>query len=147
MDDGAGVDGGSSADFFAVTSQPDATVIREILDGTTNTVMLLESAGRHFLYRAGRKEADSGTKAGNSVLISGWAEGNVFVARGYDRAGLAKGPCMINCSNGYAVNAFHPGGANVAMADGSVRFLKETISPATFAALMTRAAGEVPADY
>ena len=50
---------------------------------------------------------------------------------------------MVNCSNFYAVYSFHPGGATLGMADGSVRFIKQTIDPATFAALMTRAGGEI----
>ena len=37
----------------------------------------------------------------------------------------------------------HPGGANFAMADGSVRFIKESISQQMYRALGTRAGGEV----
>jgi prepilin-type N-terminal cleavage/methylation domain-containing protein/prepilin-type processing-associated H-X9-DG protein len=39
--------------------------------------------------------------------------------------------------------AEHPGGANVLLGDGSVRFVKETIHPMTWVALSTRAGGEV----
>ena len=44
------------------------------------------------------------------------------------------------------VNSFgslHPGGANFAMVDGSVRFIKQTIAQPTYQALGTRAGGEV----
>ena len=37
----------------------------------------------------------------------------------------------------------HPGGVNVLMADGSSRFIKDSISPQTWMALGTRANGEV----
>ena len=39
--------------------------------------------------------------------------------------------------------SFHPGGANIGFADGSVRFLKQTINVRTYMALSTRAGGEI----
>jgi prepilin-type processing-associated H-X9-DG protein len=55
------------------------------------------------------------------------------------------GECAINCTNAYEIYAFHSGGANVALADGSVRFLRESVSVRTLAALATRAGGEAVA--
>ena len=52
-------------------------------------------------------------------------------------------PCAINCSNNREIYSFHPGGANVVFADGSVRFLNESIPIKVLAALVTRAGGEV----
>jgi prepilin-type N-terminal cleavage/methylation domain-containing protein/prepilin-type processing-associated H-X9-DG protein len=43
----------------------------------------------------------------------------------------------------FAFRSNHPGGANFAMADGSVRFIKQTVNQATYMALGTRAGGEV----
>jgi prepilin-type processing-associated H-X9-DG protein len=37
----------------------------------------------------------------------------------------------------------HPGGVNVTLLDGSVRFIKSTISPPTWWALATKSGGEV----
>lgn len=42
-----------------------------------------------------------------------------------------------------AFGSNHPGGANFAFVDGSVRFLKQTVSQSIFKALGTRAGGEV----
>jgi prepilin-type N-terminal cleavage/methylation domain-containing protein/prepilin-type processing-associated H-X9-DG protein len=42
-----------------------------------------------------------------------------------------------------AARSYHSGGVNVGMADGSVRFVKNSINPVTWAALGTRAGSEV----
>jgi prepilin-type processing-associated H-X9-DG protein len=39
-------------------------------------------------------------------------------------------------------NSYHPGGANFALADGSVRFIKSSIAQSTYWALGTKAGGE-----
>jgi prepilin-type processing-associated H-X9-DG protein len=43
----------------------------------------------------------------------------------------------------YGTFSNHPGGFNAGFADGSVRFIKRSISPVVFKALITRASGEV----
>ena len=59
----------------------------------------------------------------------------------YDNAG-----CTGFCSDHSHItkaSSFHPGGVNMLMADGSVRFVKNTIMMTTYWALGTRANGEV----
>jgi prepilin-type processing-associated H-X9-DG protein len=51
--------------------------------------------------------------------------------------------CAINCNNSQGVYGFHPGGANVAFGDGSVRFLSTATSVATLMAIVSRGSGEV----
>jgi len=48
-----------------------------------------------------------------------------------------------DCAGMYGLSSYHSGGANVALADGSVRFLKSTTNVATVWALGTRNQGEV----
>ncbi len=52
---------------------------------------------------------------------------------------------VYGCDDGpyQNVNSMHPGGANVLFADGSVRFLKSSISIPTYWALGTKSNGEV----
>ncbi len=46
-----------------------------------------------------------------------------------------------------AIGSQHPGGAHVALADGSVRFLSENMSHTVLAYVSTRAGGEVATDF
>jgi prepilin-type processing-associated H-X9-DG protein len=43
--------------------------------------------------------------------------------------------------------SYHPGGVNVMLADGSARFVAETVELATWRSLITRDGGEVLSDY
>ncbi len=52
----------------------------------------------------------------------------------------------INVTNNYEIYGFHSGGANVAMADGSVRFLKDSLKLSLQAAYVTMACGEITND-
>jgi prepilin-type N-terminal cleavage/methylation domain-containing protein/prepilin-type processing-associated H-X9-DG protein len=46
-----------------------------------------------------------------------------------------------------AARSFHPGGVNVLLCDGSVRFVRDSIALATWRALATRDGGEVLGDF
>ena len=56
-----------------------------------------------------------------------------------------EGTCAINCTNYRSAGffSFHPGGAQFCLADGSVRFISETIDAFTLAAVTTRSRGEI----
>jgi prepilin-type N-terminal cleavage/methylation domain-containing protein/prepilin-type processing-associated H-X9-DG protein len=114
----------------------------DIADGTAHTILVAECAGRPHLWRGRREVAN--------VWLSGgpWASRNLLWLRGATPDGTAfLGPCAVNCTNDREVYSFHPGGANVALADGSVRHLRAGIGIRVLAALVTRAGGEVvPAD-
>ena len=43
----------------------------------------------------------------------------------------------------YSFRSMHPGGANFAFGDGSIRFLKTSIAAGTFRLLANRADGEI----
>ena len=46
-----------------------------------------------------------------------------------------------------AARSRHSGGVNLALCDGSVRFVRDGIELVTWRALATRAGGEVPGDF
>lgn len=58
-----------------------------------------------------------------------------------NNAAIPGGPC--NSLGQWAFRSFHPGGVNFAMADGSVRFIKNSVNLNTYRALGTRNLGEV----
>jgi prepilin-type N-terminal cleavage/methylation domain-containing protein/prepilin-type processing-associated H-X9-DG protein len=129
-------------------------------DGLSNTLHLTESAGRPNLYRNGKLVT---TASGNNrVNGGGWCRpaSELNVLRGSSADGTTfPGPRAINATNGEVlgtyphpfyntdgtghVYAFHAGGANALFADGSVRFLRQSLDIATLAALVSRNGGEV----
>lgn len=134
----------------------------DVLDGLSNTILYAESAGRPYLYRKGNRRVSSDLLA-SRVNAGGWSRpASDFSFDGASRDGATlPGPAPINATNGEDVAtagfphpyygsegtaeayAFHPGGAQFALGDGSVRFLAETIEVRNFARLITRDGGEV----
>jgi prepilin-type processing-associated H-X9-DG protein len=77
-----------------------------------------------------------------------WADSdNRLTVTGTDAtvtANIGTGPCVMNCNNLQGdIYSFHSGGANIGFADGSVHFVRDSISIVTLAALVTKAGGEV----
>jgi prepilin-type N-terminal cleavage/methylation domain-containing protein/prepilin-type processing-associated H-X9-DG protein len=114
------------------------TRMTDIIDGTSNTILVAEDAGRPTFYNAQRQVYDPVGKEG------GWADPNgAFSLDGAYPDGTIRGPCPMNCSNDSEMYSFHTGGANTVFADGSVHFLKQSIDLCMLGRLMTRAGGEV----
>jgi len=143
--------------------------LRQVLDGTSNTIMFAESAGRPYVHIGGQKIGDL---PDHRVNGGGWARpASDFGLDGFDTAtNKFVGPCAINCANGedvfdltsgdsgnptkipypyYGTNgtseaySFHPGGVNSAFGDGSVHFLREEIEIRVLARMVTRNGNEV----
>jgi prepilin-type processing-associated H-X9-DG protein len=131
---------------FAVMHRNSTTRIADIQDGTTNTIMVVECAGRPQVYRLGVPNPGLSNDQGIS-----WADSEgPFSLDGASADGTQEGCTPANgCT--YAMNkkndnepySFHPGGAMFLFADGHVQFIAESVKLQTLAALCTRSAGEV----
>ncbi|MBA4063395.1 MAG: prepilin-type cleavage/methylation domain-containing protein [Isosphaera sp.] len=106
-----------------------------ILDGTANSILLTEDAGRPDNWVAGQRVAGTNNDAG-------WADPQ----SSYSVDTICNGNQVVNCKNDNELYSFHTGGANVVMGDGSVRFLRAQTPGGVVAGLVTAAAGEVTPD-
>jgi prepilin-type N-terminal cleavage/methylation domain-containing protein len=153
----------------ASTGAPKITKFRDVLDGLSNTLLVVESAGRPRTYRKGIEILPENLPSTNHrVNGGGWCRpASDFGLDGSSYDGLTfPGPCPLNCSNGEVVDfsnwpsntgfygtngsaeayAFHPGGMNAVFGDDSVRWISETIQIRVFAALVTKAGKEVASE-
>lgn len=133
----------------------------DVTDGLSNSILYAESAGRPYVYRRGKKLSEN--LLVSRVNAGGWSRpASDFSVDGASYDGVAlPGPGALNFTNGEDIGSsafpypyygsegtaetysFHPGGAQVALGDGSVRLIAQTISVRDFARLVTRAGAEV----
>ena len=125
------------------------TRITTITDGTSNTFLIAECAGNANLYREGRVVSPKVSRAylGGPQRGHGPEPGYDPTKNASPGASTRPGLVMINGTNDSEVYAFHTGGANIVFADGHVSFVRSSISPYTFIALVTYQGGDLPGDY
>jgi prepilin-type N-terminal cleavage/methylation domain-containing protein/prepilin-type processing-associated H-X9-DG protein len=145
------------------------TKLSDIKDGASNTILLAESGGRPNLYAKGdidiTPQSSKFYLPGGGGGTGGWADPNRFIfVRGAAETGQVSSPaptaqtltCGVNCSSGDSqfqwplpytfageIYGFHPGGANVIYADGSVHFLPSNIPIGVLGALVTASGREL----
>ena len=101
----------------------------QIKDGTSNTLMLAEISGRPQHWE-GRRNLST-----DDLLFSGWADPtNQF------RASSSQ---PINQTNEENIFSFHPGGANLLIADGSVHFVSDDLAARVMVEVISHQGGEV----
>ncbi|MBX3412028.1 MAG: DUF1559 domain-containing protein [Pirellulales bacterium] len=126
------------------------STLQSITDGTSNTILFGECAGREDVWRDRVMRPSQTDKAlPNCARARGgaWATNDnpyVIGTRVDWCGGTIPGTMKINNSNeyGHLYYSFHDGGAEFCFADGSVRFLSDKIGLWTLAALTTRSNGE-----
>jgi len=124
--------------------------IASISDGLSNTMMVSETVvgvtGSHYDLRGFSHWAYGGTFSG--FLTPNTSKPDLMQAEGYcmyDAQYRINPPCVAG-PNGMVMSAArskHSGGVNVAMCDGSVKFIKNSVSQPTFMALSSTRGGEV----
>ena len=112
--------------------------LADVTDGLAHTIAVAERAGRPDSYARGRLIEAYPASPGNQMdpHQAAWA-----VSTHFPWIVLPVG-AAVNVTN-YEFYSFHPGGAHVALCDGSVRFLKDSTAPPILKALATRAGSEV----
>ncbi|MGL4421048.1 MAG: DUF1559 domain-containing protein [Gemmataceae bacterium] len=129
---------GMSPPFY--NARPRTTIVG-INDGTSNTVLWSEDAGRPIRYVL--RAANTGVYTSGSS----WADpDNEYWVDGAPITGVntSGGPSVMNCNNNNEAYSFHSGGCMFLFGDGAVRFLRDSMTPVVITNLITRAGGEVP---
>jgi prepilin-type N-terminal cleavage/methylation domain-containing protein/prepilin-type processing-associated H-X9-DG protein len=119
--------------------------VAEVTDGTSNTMAFAEVAGRPQTWELGERVAPDHPlqPPGKLASIGGWAQPSNLINLTGMMPGVPPptndfpGPCAVNCTNGENVYSFHPGGANILLTDGSLRFLNAGVDLNTLAILLT----------
>ncbi len=122
--------------------------IAAVTDGTSNTIMITEDAGRPNFYILGKQmtygqsypwyRGGTPPTQDNEGSGAGWADyGSEFFTDGDGSND------HTNYSSNNEIYSFHPGGANHVFADGSVHFVKKTVAPTVFTALISYNGAEV----
>ena len=108
--------------------------ISDIVDGTSNTILMMED---HHWSRGKAQPTEV------SVDV-GWAS----------PMQISTVANLVNQNYGYpdpqkchGISSTHVGGAHVAMADGSVRFISENVGVVVLQAIATRGAGDTPGEF
>ncbi len=153
---GNGNPGIANSSKYIKAGRPDVTTglflyvdrlpIAAITDGTTNTMAIGETVEGH---RTGQTNIWSNGNRFTSGLRSTATPMNFPLdpdgMSGLDSgAGTVSGAGAGRSNGGFA--SFHPGGANFGFADGSVRFLSESIDTLTYQGLSTRNQREIVSD-
>ena len=153
--------GGASGDRHGALRNSEAARMAQIVDGTSNTILLAELAGRNDLWAkvngsrriviaypayptAGNPlQNNYGGGWGNPYNGENWISGSLFSFSGPSNI-TQEGPCGVNCTNlvGRNLFSFHPGIAQGVLCDGSVRSFNETVNGQVLAFMITREKGE-----
>ena len=130
-----------------------------ITDGTSNTMLIAESAGRHQVYNGSNAVMPNAPNTAGWLLNGAMADPNSAIRiRGFSVNPTPSGApvqdggcCVVNCTNGgstasHQIYSFHSGLANVVRCDGTVHSLSASVASGVVAAMASRNGNETFAD-
>ena len=132
--------------------------LQQTVDLVRATIAVVEAAGRPQFWAFGGMIPDSGLAASAAtkyVSLCSWPDANQFQVKGFqldptqsDPLARVKSPGsqLINGGNYWGIYAFHPSGANLLYADGSVHFVDQSASADVVAAQLTAQGGDAASD-
>jgi prepilin-type processing-associated H-X9-DG protein len=136
----------NSTNRWSVMYRNSTTRIADILDGTSQTLLIVECSSRPLVFRQRRLQPGMFNDQGIS-----WADSEgAFSVDGASPDGNSEGcgpagGCVaaMNRKNDNEPFSLHVGGANFLFADGRVQFVAESVPLEVLAALATAQSGEV----
>jgi prepilin-type N-terminal cleavage/methylation domain-containing protein/prepilin-type processing-associated H-X9-DG protein len=138
--------GGNNAGYNGILQVNSVIKIINVPDGLTNTIMIGESSARQEGWMRGKQRFNDGLAwtgqfrgawgSGTNNIVCGGTVNPLSTTPGSNSPNPGKVTTAANAASGFAINgqnqgelySFHGGGCNVAMGDGSVRLLKESMS-------------------
>ena len=138
---------------FKGTGTPEPTVgIQSLTDGTSNTMFTSEVTVGQPKAVGSQYDLRGFSWWGFAPMFTGWLAPNSTLPDSMQSSGYCSYPYQNNppCTQAsslllmwQAARSRHPGGVNVGMGDGSVRFIKNSISLTIWSALSSARGGEV----
>lgn len=137
--------------------------LRKVSDGTSKTIMVIESAGRpnhyvenralkNLIYEENTALAAPGAATATKPTNSQWADDGSHKSATEDSKiwGLEYSTVatncpltkVMNCDNYQGIYSFHNSGANITMGDGSVQFTTQDLDPQVYTSMITRGASD-----
>ena len=115
--------------------------LADITDGLSKTTLILERAGLpdHYFNNGGTIEPHDPPQFRTWGNVGLWA---ISAERLLNHLRSQAGVAIVGGDNLHGLYSFHPGGAHVALVDGSVQFIRNTIDTKSMFALVTRTGGE-----